>query len=225
MLNVSGGTVLWRAVNPTPTPWVLPNGMVVVVGGGNFVAPHWSGPYTKARGAPIAPRTNCSADPRSHPASSPAEHCAGEDPFLWFDPRDARWRWMEHQKLDDAPSPRNASDPTGHTPQCEFFPYTVGYAVSRTADLWGGWDYDFYRPGTGLNVALVSSPGGGSNRAGPGGPGLYCLGKRERPKIFLHGNRTWLLNGAAPTVMGKGDTRTFTMIQRCWRWHDGTRHS
>lgn len=268
VLNASGGTVLWRAVNPTPTPWVLPNGTltsmthslrfymansrilmgcppplrgvgsatisvpldsiasdlmyadvqlahsmthhipsgtVVVVGGGTFIAPHWSGPYTKVRGPPITPQANCSADPRSHPASSPAEHCAGEDPFLWLDPRDERWRWMEHQKLDDAPAPRNASDPTGHTPQCEFFPYTVGYAVSQTADLWGGWDYDFYRPGTGLNVAMATSPQTSAY--------YYCLGKRERPKIFLHGNRTWLLNGAAPTVMGEGDTGTFTMIQ------------
>ena len=98
---------------------------------------------------------------------------------------------------------------------------TVGYAVSRTDDLWGGWDYDFYRPGTGLNVAMAPSPYADgpseSNPAGTGtgtgGPGLYCLGKRERPKVFLHGNRTWLLNGAAPTVMGKGDTGTFTMIQ------------
>ena len=110
----------------------------------------------------------------------------------------------------DAPSPRNASDPTGHTPQCQFFPGTVGYAVSKTADLWGAWDYDFFRPGTGLNVQQVPhDPYSDSDSD----QGLYCLGKRERPKIFLHGNRTWLLNGAAPTVMGRGDTKTFTMIQ------------
>ena len=201
VLNASGGTVLWRAVNPTPTPWVLPNGTVVVVGGGTYVAPHWSGPYREVRGPPIAPAANCSADSRSHPGSAPGEHCAGEDPFLWFDPRDARWRWMLHQKLDDAPSPPNASDPTGHMSQCEWFPATVGYGVSTTEDLWGEWDYDFYRPGTGLHVELA------------GQQGLYCLGKRERPKMFLHGNRSYLLNGAAPTVMGKGDTGTFTMIQ------------
>jgi hypothetical protein len=204
--NASGGTTLWRAVNPTPSPWILANGTVVVVGGGTHIAPHWSGPYREVPGPVIAVNAaKCSADPRSHPESSPTEHCATEDPFLWFDSRVSRWKHMLHQKLDDAPAPRNATDPTGHTPQCEFFPYTVGYGVSKTDDLWGEWDYDFYRPGTGLNVAI----------ADPGGSGgtLYCLGKRERPKMFLHANRTWLLNGAAPTVMGNGDTGTFTMIQ------------
>jgi hypothetical protein len=194
-------------VNPTPSPWVLPNGTVIVVGGGTYRAPHWAGPYTQIPGLSIAPARNCSADPRSHPASSPTEHCAAEDPFLWLDPQDLRWRYMMHQKLDDAPSPRNASDPTGHTPQCQFFPYTVGYAVSKTADLSGEWDYDFYRPGTGLNVDLLREEGASKSVE------RYCLGKRERPKMFLYGNRTWLLNGAAPSVMGEGDTGTFTMIQ------------
>ena len=114
-------------------------------------------------------------------------------------------------QLDDAPAPRNTSDPTGHTPQCQFFPYTVGFAVSKTADLAGEWDYDFYRPGTGLNVDLLRE--GATTTESSNSVERYCLGKRERPKIFLHGNRTWLLNGAAPTVMGEGDTGTFTMIQ------------
>ena len=108
---------------------------------------------------------------------------------------------MEHQKLDDAAAPRNASDPTGHTPQCDFFPYTVGYAVSKTSDLLGDWDYDFWRPAAGLRVDLSN------------GTKQYCLGKRERPKIFLWEDRTFLLNIAAPTVMGTGDTGTFTFIQ------------
>ena len=99
VLNASGGSVLWRAVNPTPTPWVLPNGTVIVVGGGTYRAPHWSGPYTEIPGPPIAPARNCSADPRSHPASNPTEHCAAEDPFMWLDPHDLRWRYMMHQKV------------------------------------------------------------------------------------------------------------------------------
>jgi hypothetical protein len=45
------------------------------------------------------------------------------------------------------------------------------------------------------------------------------LGKRERPKIFLWGNRTFLLNVAAPddhgAHMGPGDTGTFTLFRRC----------
>ena len=37
----NGSTVLWSAVNPTPSPWLLPNGTVVVIGGGLWIADHW----------------------------------------------------------------------------------------------------------------------------------------------------------------------------------------
>jgi hypothetical protein len=125
-----------------------------------------------------------------------------------FDEVHQRWRWLAHQKLDDAPAPKNASDPTGHDPQCNFFPYTVGYARSMTADLWGAWEYDFWQPAAGLNVALTN----GSE---------YCLGKRERPKLFVWDNRTYLLNCAAPNYPRKGDTGTLTFIQEVLSMGDG----
>ena len=49
----NGSAVLWRAVNPTPSPWVLSNGTVIVIGGGLYIAPHWQGPYIKAPGPPV----------------------------------------------------------------------------------------------------------------------------------------------------------------------------
>jgi hypothetical protein len=134
----NGSTVLWSAVNPTPSPWVLPNGTVVVIGGGLWVAAHWRGPYRKVRGAPIKAGFNesaCSADPRAHrDAASPKAHCASEDPFLMFDARAERWRYLEHQKLDDAVDPRDPREPTGHERQCDFFPFVTGYGVSKTSD-------------------------------------------------------------------------------------------
>ena len=122
-----------------------------------------------------------------------------------FDARVGRWRYLEHQKLDDAIPPRDPHTATGHERQCDFFPYVTGYGISKTSDLWGDWDYDFWRPAVGLRIALAN------------GTTDYCLGKRERPKLFQWQNRTFLLNVAAPddlgAHMGPGDTGTFTMIQ------------
>jgi hypothetical protein len=205
----NGSAVLWSAVNPTPSPWVLPNGTVVVIGGGLWIADTWRGPYRKVPGPPIKARynmTRCSADPRAHrSAAAPASHCAAEDPFLFFAEQEQRWIYLEHQKLDDAVVPRDPHNPTGHLRQCDFFPYVTGFAESTTADLWGRWRYDFYRPAVGLYVRL-------SNQSA-----MYCLGKRERPKIFQWRNRTYLLNVVAPddlgAHMGRGDRGTFTFIQ------------
>ena len=176
------------------------------------------GPYRKVPGAPIKAGFNqslCSTDPRAHrDAASPNAHCASEDSFLMFDARADRWRYLEHQKLDDAIDPRDPHQPTGHERQCEFFPYVTGYAVSRSTDLWGAWDYDFWRPAVGLRVALANESSTGKT---------YCLGKRERPKIFVWGNRTFLLNVVAPddrgARMGPGDTGTFTFIQEVLAMH------
>ena len=49
-------------------------------------------------------------------AASPkgaTRHCASEDPFLMFDARQQVWRYLEHQKLDDAVDPRDPHEPTG----------------------------------------------------------------------------------------------------------------
>ena len=72
VLNPFDGTdVLWRAVNPNPTPLVLANGTVVVLGGGLWVADHWKGPYLRRAGLRIPSSSNCSADPRAHRSSDP----------------------------------------------------------------------------------------------------------------------------------------------------------
>jgi hypothetical protein len=81
-----GTDILWNAVNPDPSPWVLPNGTVVVVGGGLRTAPHWKGPYRSTPGPryPAANRT-AAADPRLH-----GGRAAAEDAYLWY--MDGRWR-------------------------------------------------------------------------------------------------------------------------------------
>lgn len=99
--------------------------------------------------------------------------------------------------------------------QCEWFPYTVGYAESATDDLFGEWRSDFWRPAAGLHVQVRNSTTGGLENV--------CLEKRERPKIFqmeVEGKRrAFLVNGVKPPwPIGKpvdrhGDFQTLTFIQ------------
>jgi hypothetical protein len=67
---IDGSEVLWRAVNPNPTPVVLDNGTMVVLGGGLWVADHWKGPYVRRRGLQIPSTPNCSDDPRARTAAA-----------------------------------------------------------------------------------------------------------------------------------------------------------
>jgi hypothetical protein len=81
-----GTHILWNAVNPDPSPWVLPNGTVVVVGGGFYSAPHWKGPYRRAAGPRYPPpRNKPDKDSRLHGGRASAE-----DAYLWY--MDGRWR-------------------------------------------------------------------------------------------------------------------------------------
>ena len=188
-------TVLWTAVNPDPSPFVLPNGTVVVVGGGIHVAQHWRGPYLPRPGPrmPKPPSKPATPDPRLK-----GGHAAGEDAFIWY--QDGRWREMSHQKLD------GPTDSTGDHDQCSYFPYVGGDAVAKTPGydgLDGEWERQFFRPGVGLNVSLAN----GSS---------FCLARRERPKLATIEGRMWLTNGAmVDGVAGDGpaDRGTYTFIQ------------
>jgi hypothetical protein len=80
-----GTNILWNAVNPDPSPWVLPNGTVVVVGGGLYSAPHWKGPYRQIPG----PRYTQPGKPDDDPRLKGGRPAA-EDPYLWY--MDGRWR-------------------------------------------------------------------------------------------------------------------------------------
>ena len=99
---------------------------------------------------------------------------------------------MAHQKL------KGAGGRTLH--QCDYFPGVGGFAQSQTADFWGIWDYDFWAPAYGLYAQLSN----GTN---------YCLESRERPKLVVVGNRSFLTNSACPTQMGPGDSGCFTFLQ------------
>lgn len=253
VLNPSDGTdVLWRAVNPNPTPLVLANGTVVVLGGGLWVADHWKGPYVRRAGLQIPSSRNCSADPRAHRSGpsarhcncsaagcvdadcvNPDAHCAAEDQFLYFWPPTQTWRYLDHQKLDDAVPPlcprNDACAPLtpfrcpgkpcqqyARANQCAYFPYTVGYAESVSDDLFGEWRRDFWRPAAGLHIQVHNETNA------EGGLDDVCLEKRERPKLFQMveddgERRAFLVNGVRPPrALGtpeKADFQTLTFIQ------------
>jgi hypothetical protein len=107
-----GGRNLFNGTNPSP--WVLPNGTVVVASHGASVvasttgAHDWRGPY---------------APPE--PLFAPPGVIKFEDPFLWFDSGADVWRALLHQYNGSAPHPQ----------------FRVGgYAQSRGAELFGAWD-------------------------------------------------------------------------------------
>ena len=84
ILGPGGGEVLWTAVNPDPSPTVLPNGTVCVVGGGIRCAADWRGPYLEVPGPKFADaRHNYSGDPRlyggdtRHPSQPKLHHSSG----------------------------------------------------------------------------------------------------------------------------------------------------
>ena len=192
LLDPKAGNILWTAVNPDPSPWVLPNGTICVVGGGIRCADHYLGPYIKVAGGKF-PVTN-NSDPRLH-----GGHAAAEDAYLWTTGtgNDLRWHQLWHQKIDDP------TDPTGDHDQCSYFPYVGGYAKSKTSKLSGEWDRDFFAPAFGLNVTLQN----GSS---------FCLARRERPKLVTIEGRMWLTNGVMTDGIdgdGPGDLGTYTFIQ------------
>ena len=169
--NASGGDVIPASINANAVAHPLPNGTVLIVGGGIHVAPSWSGPYSRVnRGLELNDPTtgraydfkSCPLDPRNAAAHAkwPKATCALEDIFVWFDPARLRWRWMAHQKL------KGAGDRGLH--QCDYFPGVGGFAQSDSENFWGSWTYDFWAPAYGLYSRLSNGTD-------------YCLESRERP--------------------------------------------
>eukprot|EP01052_Picozoa_sp_SAG31_P027377 SAG31_NODE_2559_length_5487_cov_68.463066_3_plen_460_part_00 len=190
--NSTGGDVIPATINANGVVHAMPNGTVIIFGGGIHVAQNWSGPYVRQNRSLRLndPKTGklydfkaCPSDPRNaaNHARWPKAICALEDIFVWFDQARQRWRWMAHQKY------KGAGSRTEH--QCSYFAGVVGFAQSDTPDLWGPWTYDFWAPAAGLNVTLSN------------GTRDYCLESRERPKIAVLENRTFLTNSACPTVV------------------------
>ena len=211
----------------------LPNGTVIVMAGGEntvgdygvSVAQHWRGPYVPRKNyilfadqrppegtncsccfaSPPAPtccdKTNCfawsnecGADPRGVANTT----CHLEDVFFAFNQSSQTWFWLAHQKL--AGVGRGQGIAKGRE-QCEWFPGVGGYAESKTADFFGEWTYDFWAPAYGLNTRLDNGTS-------------YCLDSRERPKLFMHGNRSFLTNSACPGHgVWPGGTGCFTWLQ------------
>lgn len=118
----------WTPVQPgafnlfngtNPSPWVLPNGTVVVASHDNgglsiSTAPHWSGPYTPARD--VLPYDS-------------SKNWTFEDPFLWYscaadNVTDCKWRVLLHQYQ---------TNDTHHQ-------FAVGgYAETAGPDVFGPW--------------------------------------------------------------------------------------
>lgn len=111
----SGSLNLFNGTNPSP--FVLPNGTVVVASHNNCgltlsAAANWTGPYSD----PI-----CVVPYNQYPAIS---NYTFEDPFLWFDSSSQTWKVLLHSY--------NKTDP--HTQ------FAVGgYAESMSADPYGPW--------------------------------------------------------------------------------------
>ena len=87
--GIFGGNSSDHGTNPTP--WVLPNGTVVVGshdGHGFYVqrAPDWRGPYERVPGYLFQFEGNATA-----------LDYVFEDPYLWYDRAAARWRCLLHQ--------------------------------------------------------------------------------------------------------------------------------
>ena len=215
------------SVNPNPVAQFAPNGSVIVMAGGEntlgdfgiFIADHWRGPYRATHHTLFAeqdyphedcsccpappPRpdscckpscfawsTSCGQDPRGIANTT----CHLEDVFFYFDKQRQRWRWLAHQKLAGA-----GLSGLGRR-QCDWFPGVGGFAESLTDDLFGAWEYDFWKPAFGLYSTLSNGTS-------------YCLESRERPKVFTHANRSFLTNSACPSPMGPGDSGCFTWLQ------------
>ena len=204
--------ILPPAVNPNPVAQTLRNGTIIVMAGGEntlgdfgiSVAQHWRGPYVQRPGyilfadqrpvegarcsccqaTPMNPThpsccqkaecfrwsNSCGSDPRGVANTS----CHLEDVFFAMNESSETWLWLSHQKLE---GPGRGQGHAKARPQCEWFPGVVGIATSKTSDFFGEWEYDFWTPAAGLNVKLDNGTS-------------YCLGSRERPKLFTFANRS-----------------------------------
>ncbi len=168
---------------------------------GISVAQHWRGPYVQRPGyilfadqRPVAgskcsccqatpPNASCcqreqcfrwsnacGKDPRGVPNTT----CHLEDVFFVRNETTGKWLWLGHQKLE---GPGRGQRYAKGRPQCDWFPGVVGFAMSKTTDFFGQWEYDFWTPAAGLNVHLDNGTS-------------YCLESRERPKLFTFENRS-----------------------------------
>ena len=219
------------AVNPNPVAQTTSNGTIIVMAGGDntlgdfgiHVATHWRGPYLATNHILFSiqrppPGTNCSCCQEKSPSSTCCEakqcfrwssHCGQdsrgventtchlEDVFFAFNHTANRWFWLAHQKLK---GPGRGQGKARGKPQCEWFPGVGGFAQSKSEDFFGEWEYDFWTPAYGLNILLDNGT-------------QYCMGSRERPKLFHFEGQSYLTNSGCPTKPGPGDTGCFTWLQ------------
>ena len=167
----------WTALDPNgtleftnPTPYIFPNGTVVVVGLGNCTAasgcvqvataPTWRGPYIVAR-AGLGP------------------WCANrgtwvfEDPFVWYSPKRRAWSMMMHQY--------NRSDAANQV-------LDGGYATSAGESIYSNWTWG--GPQQPIYTGLVTYADGSSD----------MMVRRERPSLLFgdDGEPTVLYTAVCP---------------------------
>ena len=125
---VSGEMNLFNGTNPSP--WVLPNGTIVVAshtGGLDVaIAPSYEGPYTLHKGIFFV-----------------EDGVNMEDPFIWFDSGLQRWRVLYHQYNRSAPHDGAV--------------WVGGYAESLTDNILGDWVVQPHTtPAYTMNVTYVN---------------------------------------------------------------------
>ena len=105
--------------------------------------------------------------------------------MIWFDPQQQRFKLLAH-------SFEKGSDPEAQL---------VGaYAESRTADLFGEWDFDLHAGAYSLNARMEDGS-------------LLSFARRERPKVVLNadGSLHSLINAVQ---LRPPSGRTLTFVQR-----------
>jgi hypothetical protein len=221
--------------NGNPAPYIFSNGSLIVLANGMHVwyADHWSGPYTHVYTMPFAEMnanrtdTNQFCDNQCN-GTRPMCVLVIEDPFIHFDVQANVWRVLMHQftycgkgaagngngNANGKSNGQNAYTDTFKREGSKARLWNVGgYARSKSADLFGEWEYDFGKPSYGGMVEYQD----GSDA---------LLDGRERPKIWF--NKSAITGELEPALLINGvrylpnpnETDIFTFVQPINGWYD-----
>jgi hypothetical protein len=151
LLVVNGSSNLFEGTNPSP--WVNPDGSLYVGSHSNSFtvsyAEHWKGPYS-------APKNVFAGD----------GVYAIEDPFLWFDSIDNKWKVLLHQY--------NISNTKNQI-------RVGGYAESQTNDIFSKWTLQSNEtPAYNITVHFLDNT-------------TINYTRRERPKLLFQNNKPSVL--------------------------------
>jgi len=215
--------------NGNPAPYIFPNGSLIVLTSGMHVwyAEHWSGPYTNIYTLPFAEMNANRSDTNQFcdnqcSGSRPTCVLVIEDPFIHFDARAGVWRVLMHQFTYCGKAGAGNANAymdkfkregrSGAGGKARLW-NVGGYARSKSAELFDGWEYSFEKPAYGGMVEYQDGVGA-------------LLDGRERPKIWFNKSSTTgelepalLINGVRYPP-NPNETDIFTFVQPIKGWYD-----